>query len=53
MESLNKKSIFYGASVTVTKENIFTVTNKDFVKMLYEQGWKVLFLLNTCLLQSL
>lgn len=43
MENQNKMGVFYGASVTVTKENIFTVTNNDFIKMLNEKGCKVLF----------
>jgi len=43
MNQLNQKGIFYGASVTVTTENIATVTSDKFVGDLYESGCKVLF----------
>jgi MoaA/NifB/PqqE/SkfB family radical SAM enzyme len=43
MNQLNQKGIFYGASVTVTTENIETVTSDEFVGSLYENGCKVLF----------
>lgn len=43
MNQLNQKGIFYGASVTVTTENISTVTSDEFVGSLYQNGCKVLF----------
>ncbi|EPY2277117.1 radical SAM protein [Clostridium sporogenes] len=42
MDSLNKKGILFGGSVTVTTENIMTVTSKEFVQELYNKGIKVL-----------
>ncbi|MDS0527639.1 radical SAM protein [Clostridium sp. SHJSY1] len=42
MDSLNKKGILYGASVTVTKENINTVTSRTFFDNLYKKGCRVL-----------
>lgn len=42
MSRLKEKGILYGASVTVTKENINTVTSKDFFEELYEKGCRVL-----------
>lgn len=38
METLRKKGILYGASITVTTENIETVTSKDFFDILYNKG---------------
>lgn len=43
MDKLHKDGIFFGASVTVTTENIGTVTNGNFVDRLYEKGCKILF----------
>ena len=43
MDKLNHNGIFYGASVTVTTENIDTVTSSDFINTLYNKGSKVLF----------
>lgn len=42
MDSLNKKGILFGGSVTVTTENIITVTSKEFVQELYNKGARVL-----------
>lgn len=42
MQSFREKSIFFGASVTVTKENLAYITDETFVKLLYEQGCKVI-----------
>lgn len=38
MDSLMKKDILFGASITVTTENISTVTNKAFFDALYTKG---------------
>jgi MoaA/NifB/PqqE/SkfB family radical SAM enzyme len=38
MNNLNKKGIIYGGSVTVTTENIMTVTSKEFIDGLYSKG---------------
>lgn len=43
MDNLKKNKIIYGASVTVTKENINEVTNKDFLNKLYTRGCKAIF----------
>jgi MoaA/NifB/PqqE/SkfB family radical SAM enzyme len=43
MENLNSKGILYGTSITVTTENIKTVTSEDFAKILYSKGCKILF----------
>lgn len=42
MESLNKKGILFGGSITVTIENIITVTSKEFVGQLYNKGTRAL-----------
>ena len=42
MNRLQKKGILYGASVTVTTENVNTVTSKDFFDQLYQKGCKAL-----------
>jgi MoaA/NifB/PqqE/SkfB family radical SAM enzyme len=42
MDSLNKKGILYGASVTVTTENISTVTSKEFFDKLYNKGCRAM-----------
>ena len=42
MDSLNKKGILFGGSVTVTTENIKTVTSKEFVQELYNKGARAL-----------
>lgn len=43
MDSLNQKGILYGASVTVTKENITEVTSEPFLTQLSGRGCKVVF----------
>jgi MoaA/NifB/PqqE/SkfB family radical SAM enzyme len=42
MDTLNEKSILYGVSVTVTTENVRTVTSKDFFDKIYNKGCRVL-----------
>jgi len=42
MDSLNKKGILFGGSVTVTTENIKTVTSKEFVQEFYNKGARAL-----------
>ena len=42
MDSLNKKGILFGGSVTVTTGNIMTVSSKEFVQELYNKGTRVL-----------
>lgn len=42
MDMLNKKSILFGVSITVTTENVRTVTSKDFFENLYNKGCRVL-----------
>ena len=42
MDKLKKKGILYGVSVTVTTENLMTVTNKDFFDKLYNKGCRAL-----------
>ena len=43
MRALESDSIFFGASVTVTRENIGEVTGDDFVNMLDETGCSLVF----------
>lgn len=43
MEIMHGKGIFYGASVTVTTENLEEVFSQDFIKGLSERGCKVVF----------
>lgn len=43
MLKLKEKGVFFGASVTVTKENLNLVTNFSFVNMLYKSGCSLVF----------
>ena len=43
MDTMQKQQILYGASVTVTTENIKEVTSLDFLKKLSDRGCKVVF----------
>lgn len=43
MDTLNDNKIMYGASVTVTKDNLKEVTSQNFLNKLYERGCKVVF----------
>lgn len=43
MHKMRKKGIFYGVSITVTTENLSTVTNEKYIRQLYENGCKVVF----------
>lgn len=43
MDELKKKHIFYGASITVTIENIEEVSSDTFLNELYERGCKAIF----------
>jgi MoaA/NifB/PqqE/SkfB family radical SAM enzyme len=43
MEEMDRRGIFYGASVTVTKENLNTVSCEDFVTGLKENGCRLVF----------
>lgn len=42
MDKLSEKGILYGASVTVTTENVLTVTSKAFFEKLYNKGCRAL-----------
>ncbi len=42
MDYLKAKGIFFGVSITATKENLGNITNESFVKQLYDQGCKVI-----------
>jgi MoaA/NifB/PqqE/SkfB family radical SAM enzyme len=42
MSALKKRGILYGASITVTKENILNVTSDSFISSLYDKGCKVI-----------
>lgn len=42
MDKLNKKGILYGASITVTTENVRTVSSKAFFDNLYNKGCRAL-----------
>ena len=43
MDSFRKKGLLFGASVTVTTENIHEVTSPAFIKFLTDRGCKVVF----------
>lgn len=43
MEQLHKKGIIYGASVTVTKDNLKEVTSDEFLKVLNSYGCNIVF----------
>lgn len=43
MDKMQKYKILYGASITVTKENLKEVTSKDFLGKLYTRGCMVVF----------
>lgn len=43
MDGMKEKGILYGASITVTKENIHEVTTETFLKSLSDRGCKVVF----------
>lgn len=43
MESLKEKSLFYGTSITMTSENIDSVTSPSYVKLLKDLGCKIIF----------
>lgn len=42
MDKLKEKGILFGASVTVTKENLSTVSSKEFFNKLYSKGCKAM-----------
>ena len=42
MDTLKEKNILYGASVTMTTDNVSTVTSKDFFDKLYNKGCRAL-----------
>ncbi len=44
MESMNKKGILFGTSITVTRENLPDITEAAFMEKLYRMGCKVVFL---------
>ncbi len=43
MDNMNQSGILYGSSVTVTTQNLDTVTSDDFVGALYQKGCKLIF----------
>lgn len=43
MDELTSKGILYGSSITVTTENIKTVTSTAFIDILYSKGCKIVF----------
>lgn len=43
MERMRKNHLIFGASVTVTRENLVEVFSRDFVEDLYNRGCKVVF----------
>lgn len=43
MDTLNAKGLLFGASVTVTTENIHHVTEDTFIQDLYQKGCKIIF----------
>ena len=43
MEEMDRRMIFYGVSITATKQNISFVSGKDFISMLHDKGCKIVF----------
>lgn len=43
METFQDKGIIYGASITVTKDNLDSISSSKFIKSLYDRGCKVAF----------
>jgi len=43
MENLMDKGILYGASITVTKDNLNNITDNTFLSVLYHRGCKLIF----------
>lgn len=43
MEELNKIHVLYGASITVTSENLKEVTSNEFIKTLADKGCRLIF----------
>ena len=43
MEAMNERGVFYGTSVTVTKQNMEEATSRIFLDKLYDRGCKVVF----------
>jgi MoaA/NifB/PqqE/SkfB family radical SAM enzyme len=43
MQLLKDKGLFYGASITVTKENLPHITSEEFMSELYRKGCKIIF----------
>jgi MoaA/NifB/PqqE/SkfB family radical SAM enzyme len=43
MERMRAKGIYFGASITVTSQNLQTVTDEDYITRLYDQGCKLVF----------
>ena len=43
MELLKKKSLFYGTSITVTSDNIDSVTSLSYINLLKDLGCKIIF----------
>jgi len=43
MNEMHTKHILYGTSITVTTENISTVTNEEYIRGLYKKGCKIIF----------
>ena len=43
MEEMDRRMIFYGVSITATKQNIPLVSGNEFIGMLYDKGSKIVF----------
>lgn len=43
MADFKRRGIFYGASITVTTDNIATVTSAGFIRQLYDNSCKIVF----------
>lgn len=41
INSLNKKGVLLGCSITVTTENLITVTSKEFIEDIYDKGARI------------
>ncbi|HWT74424.1 MAG TPA: radical SAM protein [Mobilitalea sp.] len=43
MQDMKDRGIFYGVSITVTKENLNNITEDDFLSKIYQSGCKIIF----------
>ena len=52
MESMQKRQLLFGCSVTVTKENLSSVISSEFVESLKKRGCKAVYVRDTSLKEA-